>query len=161
MSRARSTSKQPSKNDLRYRRIVGARLGLLYGVTLLALAFRLSREGRPTELAVQLFTSPFGLLVPEVVFTGMILLWTLVGMGVASSGRAAIRYAVVGALLVHYLVATYAIRTALSVEGGGLAAALKTAPLMVVTSVAIYAIGQVTFWVLLWRTAKSLPAARA
>lgn len=161
MSRARSVSSKPTDDDWRYRRIVGARLGLLYGVMLLALAFKLSREGRGTNLAVQLLTAPFGLLVPEVVFTGMVVLWTLVGIGVAMAQRAAIRYAVVGALVVHYLAATYAIRAAGTEETTGIAAAFKTAPLLVAASLAIYSVGQATIWVLFWRTTKASLASRS
>jgi len=160
VSRARTASNMPAKVEERYRRILGARLGLLYGVMLLAVAFKLSRDGQATDLVVQLLTAPFGLLVPEIVFTGMVVLWTLVGIGAAMARRAAIRYSVAAALVIHYSVATYAIRAHVVAENSNIAATFAAAPLLVMATLAIYLIGQATIWLVLWRSAKNSPANR-
>ncbi|MBX3412621.1 MAG: hypothetical protein KF708_08035 [Pirellulales bacterium] len=144
MSRVQRGSPTSRQDERRYRRIVGARLGLLYSVTLLALAFSLTRAGHDgPSLVVQLLTAPFGLLMPEVAITGMIVLWTLIGVGVAMAQNARARYAVIGTLAIHYAAAAFG---AIAAAGTNVPAAIPPAPLLVLASLVLYLAGQVAIW---------------
>lgn len=140
----------------RQRRILGARLGLCYGVFLLACTWQVVDSKPVASLPLGVVSAPLGAFGITAALVGSVLIWPLVGSCAADADVRRSRYAALSILAVHYASAAYAVWRESQVGWQNLERAYDTARLNLLAAAALYGLGQAAIWFLLWRRSRGM-----